>query len=140
MANETEQIISSDAADRVLRQEYWDAVREYSTEIENAVKSGEIEDEDAMQERMHEMVDGSEWVIYTSNNFQVLRYCNNHDAYTEEFGDVPMSGSEVNWAALAFAAMMEDLRNMTESFDDLAPEDADDEDEEEDDEETDDEE
>lgn len=119
MANETEQVITTDAADRVLRAEYWEAVRDLATDIEDAVKSGEIEDEDTYNERMHEVVDQSSWIIYTRNNFQVLQYCKNPDAYTDEYGEVPMSGTEVNWAALAYAAMYEDVRENTDDFDDI---------------------
>lgn len=129
----TDQIeVTTDQEDRVLRQEYWDAVRDIATDLEDAVKSGDIESEDDLNERMHESVDDSAWIIYTANNFQVLRYCDNHDAYTDEFGEVPMSGSEVNWAALAYAAMLEDVRKTTDDFDDIEkPSDNDEDDEEE---------
>lgn len=122
---DTEQVITVEQADRVLRQEYWDAVRDIATEIEDAVKSGEIEDEETYRERMREAVDQSAWVIYTLRNFQVLLYCNNSDAYTDEFGDPPLTDGAINWAAAAFASMLEDVNSNADAFDDIEkPEDA----------------
>lgn len=123
----TDETITTDQADSRLRAEYFEAVASFAEDAENEVKNGNITDEDDYREYIEQSVDGSSWVIYTANALQVLRYCGNHDAYTDEFGEVPMQGSEINWSALAYAAMLEDVRERVTDFDDLQPEEDDEE-------------
>ena len=109
-----------DDAMRVLRAEYYGGVRSLTQELARAIKDGEITDEESMQEWVHQSVDGSYWVIYTHANFQVLMCSDNHDAYSEDFGDPPIEqnpphGSTINWAALAFAAMKRDVEQQIDA-------------------------
>jgi hypothetical protein len=70
----------------------------------------QVKDEGADEsDATHEIVDGSYWVIYTHANFQVLMCSDHHDAYSEEFGEAPVSGADVNWAALAYATLARDV-------------------------------
>ena len=94
-----------DEAMRVLRAEYYAGVRGLAEEISNLVKNEGMDEQDAL----HQVVDGSYWVIYTHANFQVLMCTDHHDAYSEDFGEPPVSGSDINWAALAYAAMARDV-------------------------------
>lgn len=95
-----------DDAMRVLRQEYYQSVLGLAQEVDRLVKDEGMEEGDAL----HQVVDGSYWVIYTHANFQVLMCSDHHDAYMEEYGDVPTEGRDgLNWAALAFAAMERDV-------------------------------
>jgi hypothetical protein len=94
-----------DDAMRVLNAEYYEGVRGLAQEVDRLIKDEGMDEGDAL----HQVVDGSYWVIYTHANFQVLMCSSNHDAYTEDFGDVPMQGRDVNWAALAYAAMAQDV-------------------------------
>lgn len=97
---------SHDDAMRVLRAEYYQGVLNLAQEVNNLVKNEGMEEGDAL----HQVVDGSYWVIYTHANFQVLMCTDHHDAYMEDFGDVPTEGRDgLNWAALAFAAMSRDV-------------------------------
>lgn len=93
-----------DEAMRVLRKEYYDGVRGLAQEVASRVKDGDDEND-----VLHEVVDGSYWVIYTHANFQVLMCSDHHDAYSEDFGEPPVSGNDINWAALAYAAMARDV-------------------------------
>jgi hypothetical protein len=93
-----------DDAMRVLRKEYYDGVRGLAQEVAEQVKEGQD-----LSDALHEVVDGSYWVIYTHANFQVLMCSDNHDAYSEEFGEAPVSGSDINWAALAYATLARDV-------------------------------
>lgn len=96
-----------DLADRIKCADYWRAVRSLAEFVANSVREGR-----ELDEALHETVDGSQWVIYTRRNFDVLRYCSNHDAYTDETGEPPTTdGKEVNWAALAYCALLEDVRD-----------------------------
>ena len=104
-----------DDAMRVLRQEYFSGVRGITEDLKARVASGEIDSEDALHDAVHEAVDGSYWVIYTHANFQVLMCSDNHDAYSEDYGEPPVSGNDINWAALAYAAMERDVRQQIDS-------------------------
>jgi hypothetical protein len=132
MAISDEQQITVEQADRVLRQDYWDAVRSIATEAEENVKSGEIEDEDGLTEWLEQSVDGSSWVIYTRKNFQVLLYSDNESAFVDDFGaDGLVKDGDVNWAGLAYMAMLADVRSILTDWDDMEkPVDPDEEDEE----------
>jgi hypothetical protein len=96
---------SHDDAMRVLRAEYYQGVRDLAKEVAERVKDEGGDQHDIL----HEVVDGSYWVIYTHANFQVLMCSDHHDAYSEEFGEAPVSGADVNWAALAYAALARDV-------------------------------
>lgn len=95
-----------DFADRIKRADYWHAVRSLAESVADSVREGQ-----ELDEALHQTVDGSAWVIYTRSNFDVLRYCGNHDAYTDEMGEVPTDSGSVNWAALAYFALLEDVRD-----------------------------
>jgi hypothetical protein len=94
-----------DDAMRVLRKEYYEGVRGLAEEVSNLVNNEGMDEQDAL----HQTVDGSYWVIYTHANFQVLMCSDHHDAYSEEFGEAPVSGADVNWAALAYATLARDV-------------------------------
>jgi hypothetical protein len=96
---------------RVLRAEYYQGVRGIAQDFARAVKDGEITDQDGMREWLHQTIDGSYWVIYTHANFQVLMCSDHHDAYSEEFGEAPVQDEDINWAALAFAALGRDVND-----------------------------
>jgi hypothetical protein len=93
-----------DDAMRVLRAEYYQGVRSAAESVAELVAEG-MDENDAT----HQVVDGSYWVIYTHANFQVLMCSDHHDAYSEEYGEPALSGSDINWAALAYAAMAQDV-------------------------------
>lgn len=103
----------------VLRAEYYQSVRGIAEELTQRAKDKEIHDQDGWEQAIHEAIDSSHWVIYTHANFQVLMCSDNHDAYSEEYGQPAVEGDSINWAALAFAAMEMDLRvlfNASASF------------------------
>ncbi len=99
---------------RVLRAEYYQGVRSIAQDLIERAKSGDL-NEDDLNDAISQDVDGSYWVIYTHANFQVLLCSDHHDAYTENFGEPPVSGNEINWAALAFATMERDVRDQLEA-------------------------
>ena len=89
--------------------EYWNDVRLYAEEAQERAK-----DEDAeVSDVLHEIVDGSSWVIYTYANKRVLDYSPNEDAYAEDFGtDGMVKGGGINWAGLAYAALYRDVSDV----------------------------
>lgn len=107
-----------DEAVRVLRAEYYQAVRSLVDEAMSEMKSGDITDREGLDEYIHQSVDGSYWVIYTRANMQVLFVSDNDDAYMDDFGEAPVDGGNINWAALAFAAMRRDVQDLLDAYDD----------------------
>lgn len=99
-----------DDAMRVLRAEYYQGVRSIAQDVIERVKEGEEE-----SDVIHEAVDGSYWVIYTHANFQVLMCSDHHDAYSEDFGEPPVSDGDINWAALAYATMARDVSEQVQA-------------------------
>ena len=100
-----------DEAMRVLRAEYYQGVRGISQDLADRVKDGELNTRDALEQAVHEAVDGSYWVIYTHANFQVLICSDHHDEYTEVTGEPPVDNGSINWSALAYYAMMRDVQD-----------------------------
>jgi hypothetical protein len=98
-----------DEAMQILRAEYYQGVRSIAHELRDRIKSDEITDQDGLEQALHESVDGSYWVIYTHANYQVLMCSDNSGAYVEDFGEAPVQGDDINWAALAFAALKRDV-------------------------------
>lgn len=43
-------------------------------------------EEDINDSRLHETIDGHQWVIYTAYNLEVLRHSESEDAYIDNFG------------------------------------------------------
>lgn len=101
-----------DEAMNVLRAEYYQGVRRIVRELDERLKNKDIDD---WHDAIHQAIDGSYWVIYTHANFQVLLCSDNHDAYTEDFGQAPVEGDTINWAALAFGAMYRDVQEQLEA-------------------------
>ncbi len=101
-----------DEAVRVLRAEYYQAVRSLVAELKAALDEGEIRDQDGWQQRIDETLDSSYWVIYTHANKQVVFVSDNADAYFDE-GFGPMDASEgIDWAALAVCALRADVQEL----------------------------
>lgn len=90
---------------RTLRAEYHQGVKSLVDHVASRLSEGGQDVSDIV----HEVVDGSYWVIYTHANFQVLMCSDNHDAYTDSYGDPAIQGTAINWAALAFAAVEQDI-------------------------------
>lgn len=102
--------VSFDAALSALRREYYTDVRNAAKDIRGEIESGDITDRDGLYTRVHETVDGNQWVIYTQRAQIVLMISSNDSAYADEYGtEGIISDGGVNWSALAFAAMEADL-------------------------------
>ena len=116
-----EQEVGFADAYHALERWYYFVVREYvemyeserDSFIEITVEAEELDDEDDvdedvvreyMDEWLHETLDGSEEVIYTSRSKVVLLASPNEDSYAEAFGEAP---KDVH--AAAFWAMRADI-------------------------------
>lgn len=96
-----------EAGERFERARYWASVRSIAEEAltENP------DDDEAQNESVWQSVDGSEWVIYTRRNLDVLRFTDHDDVY-EDFGELPTGeGAYRIYQLLAFCAMRADVED-----------------------------
>lgn len=107
----------------ITQHEYWKEVESISNELQSEALQelldggAEREDIDSnqiweiMADRLHETIDGHQWIIYTYYNYQVLQHSPNDGYSAENFGTesiVDKSGN-LNTAALAFGALYGDV-------------------------------
>lgn len=76
--------------------------------------------------RLHETIDGHQWVIYTAYNLDVLKFSGNADAYIDNFGTddagsvIKERGINGLHAVMAFCAMEQDVRDVLDDAVDAA--------------------
>lgn len=97
------------AALDILRRDYYQDVRGIGDELKDQVKSREITDRDTFETYLHQAVDGSARVIYTLQAQIGLLCSDNEDAYLERFGDLPVEAGTINWSAMMFEALEQDV-------------------------------
>jgi len=74
---------------------------------------------DDLPDKIHEAVDGSAYIIYTSYHALILRQSKNDDAYMRSFGNEGLTEHSEYMQAAAFFALREDV---TEELGDWEPE------------------
>lgn len=94
------------AAVHILTMDYYNDCRDVAKDLAQRMKDGEIYD---FSEALHEAVDGTQRIIYTFQAKVGLLVSDNADAYSEEFGDVPVEDGNIKWEAMAFVAMQQDV-------------------------------
>lgn len=113
-----EPIVSFDEALNALRREYFSHCRDTAKELADDCRSGEIEDVDALRERIHEECDGDGWIIYTQKAQIVLLVSDNDSAGMDSLGADGFDWScGVPWSQLAYFAYEADLYQHLESED-----------------------
>lgn len=114
-------------SEKTPAQEYWNDVREYAKDILDELEIRSQEDfensRDDIQDRLHETVDGSQWIIYYYRNLQVLEHTDNAD-YADDQGFELTTND--GWRSLitqvSFWAMYGDLWQIIEALKDDLPE------------------
>lgn len=71
--------------------EYWKEIGDLAQMIAEEEMGSAHNDRDAAEEaindsRLHETIDGHQWVIYNAYNLDVIRHSNNEEYYTDNFG------------------------------------------------------
>lgn len=99
-----------------LREDYYSDVRSMAEDVLAQVLDEETDEDsarEALDERIHETVDGSQWIIYTARAMDVLRVSDSDGAYFEDFGDEgAVSRDGIEWSKLAFCAMRSDVSEL----------------------------
>lgn len=94
----------------LFRQEYYGDIREMAKDYRQDIIDGEITSWDELDQRIHEDVDSSQWIIYTFKAQCVLIASDNCDAGPDELGkDCCDFGGPMMWSQLAYWAMRQDL-------------------------------
>jgi hypothetical protein len=87
-------------------QEYYAEIRALAQEA----RQRSYEDGQDIQEVVHELVDGHQWVIYTHYGLQVLQYSRHENAYFDTFGPLTADTFCSVMAKLTYAAMEADVQ------------------------------
>lgn len=90
------------------QRDYLDDVRGTARGFVDDCTSGNYEGD--IHDALHELIDGSQRVIYTWQAKMCVIWSDNDDAYFTEFGGEGASdGDGINWSRLAYAAFMADV-------------------------------
>jgi hypothetical protein len=115
-----EQRITVAQAEGVLRAEYWDDVRGMAEDARQAVKDGDVNDTEELENWLNESIDGCGRVIYTAQAMDGLRWSNHDEACFDEglcCEDDFRDG--IPWSKLMFCALLADVRDTLGCLDEL---------------------
>lgn len=103
----SDQITEEDvnAAVAIIQRDYYQDVASIGEELIRLVKDGQISNDEQLEERLQQEVDGSARVIYTFQSKLGLLVCKNDEAYEDEFGEKP-----ADVAVQMAYAMIQDVR------------------------------
>ena len=85
--NRDDDEVSVDRAMDIIRQSYYNEVREWAEDYDKRIAKGEWSDREEFIEALEQDVDSAARVIYTFQARVGLLCSRNEDAYFEEFGD-----------------------------------------------------
>ena len=108
--------------------EYWVEVKSIADNLVSEAMSDNENDKDRAEEdifdsRLHETIDGHQWVIYYSYNLDVIKHSANEDYYSDNFGGEALEeslkgGLDTLHCHIAFWALYADVCDyISESFD-----------------------
>ncbi len=108
-------------SDEITQQLYWKEVRELAEGIvEEALADNDGDREAAEEEvndtRLHETIDGHQWVIYYAYNLDVLKYSDNAEYMSDNFGgesleaSIKEGGIDMLHTRMAFWALYADVQ------------------------------
>jgi hypothetical protein len=118
----------SDLDTTEIRKAYWTHVRGLAEAVQETIEESPYAD---VHDITHDVVDGSEWAIYTGKAILAL-YCSDQSAdhYIEDFGVLPVTGSDpcalchrdkrvdsLDFSALAYSVIRADVTEMLGSLD-----------------------
>ena len=109
--------------------QYWTEISSIADELVSEAMESTENNRDAAEEeindyRLHEWVDGHQWVIYYAYNDDVRKHSDNEDYLTDNFGNeyagqiVAESGIDALGTAIAFWCMYADVQDkLSDAFD-----------------------
>lgn len=110
----------------ITRGKYYEEIRSIAESIVSESMADNGNDRKAAEEdindfRLHQTIDGHQWVIYTAYNLDVLRHSDNADACVDNFGadyaghTLKDRGIDGLHAVMAYCAMEQDVRDYLET-------------------------
>ena len=109
--------------------EYWAEVQSISDNLASEAMADNDNDREAAEEdindmRLHETIDGHQWVIYYSYNLDVIKHSDNDDYYNDNFGAESLAvslnegGLDTLHCHIAFWALYADVQDkLSDSLD-----------------------
>ncbi len=102
--------------------EYWNEVNELADTIACETMQETDNNRDKAQEiindvRLHETIDGHQWIIYYGYNLDVIKHSDNEDYYSDNFGgdalasSLEQGGLDTLHCHIAFWAMYADVQD-----------------------------
>ncbi len=102
--------------------EYWNEVNELADTIACEAMQETDNNRDEAQEiidnvRLHETIDGHQWIIYYGYNLDVIKHSDNEDCYSDNFGSDALvssleeGGMDTLHCHIAFWAMYADVQD-----------------------------
>jgi len=89
----------------ITYREYQDEISDLAEDLYKEAGEEHPEDEDArnefMRERLHEIVDGHQWIIYCAYNLSVYEHSPNADAYQDMYGNEDLGAIVADWGLLS---------------------------------------
>lgn len=78
--------------------EYWTEINSIASEMVRETMEENDNDREAAEEvindtRLHETIDGHQWVIYYGYNLEVIKQSDNDDYYADNFGNESLAAS-----------------------------------------------
>lgn len=106
-----------DEAQRICRRDYYADVNSTAESIRDDVLSGDIEDADELEQRIHETIDGASRVIYTHEAIQcVLHSDHNNAAFEDELLPAESYTDGIPWSSIAYYAFKADVEEKLEEL------------------------
>jgi len=115
--NRDDDEVSVDRAMDIIRQSYYNEVREWAEDYDKRIAKGEWSDREEFIEALEQDVDSAARVIYTFQARVGLLCSRNEDAYFEEFGDSEgvCTKDGIEYSKLMYFAFRADILEHMES-------------------------
>ena len=109
--------------------EYWTEIQSIADNLVSEAMEACDNDREAAEEsiqdtRLHETIDGHQWVIYYAYNLDVIKHSDNDDYYDQNFGaealasSLEQGGLDVLHCHIAFWCMYADVQDkLSDAFD-----------------------
>ena len=114
--------------------EYWKEIKSIAADLVDRAMEENDNDKDQAEEAindhiLHEDIDGHQWVIYYGYNLDVIKYSDNEDYYSDNFGSESLAASleqgglDTLHCHIAFWCMYADVQNeLDNAFDEYEEE------------------
>ena len=116
----SQQDITIEHAERILRKRYWDEVRGFVKDLGHEIEVGNLTTPEEADEYLWQTLDSCSRVIYTHNCLDGLRWSDNDSTCEEELGEESLTkDGQIHWSGLMFMALRADCLDMIGDMDEF---------------------